>query len=115
MSESYKFGLSDLSKFNTFLQERDDFSFSSFGTPDKRGCVPPLLHLQLEVKELIDNPDDPMEWADCFLLLLDAARRKGHSIDDLMRFSLEKLAINRQRTWVRNKDDVYFHKNEDTH
>ena len=99
----------DLEKLNRFIKERDEFSFGTFGTPEARGCEPPLLHLQDEIQELIDNPDDNMEWADCFLLLIDAARRKGHSLDDLLDFALAKLAINRNRKWEKQPNGVYYH------
>jgi hypothetical protein len=102
--------LTDLEKFNRFIKERDEFSFSTFGKPEVRGPIYPLRHLQVEVQELMDNPDDPMEWADCFLLLLDAARRKGYSVDDLVDFGLQKLEINRNRTWEKQSNGVYFHK-----
>jgi predicted house-cleaning noncanonical NTP pyrophosphatase (MazG superfamily) len=65
--------------------------------------------LQEEVKELIDNPNDEAEWADCFLLLLDAARRKGHSVDDLVKFANAKLEINKARSWKQNENGVFKH------
>lgn len=106
---NYKFGLKDVDGFNAFLQERDEFSFNTFGSVEVRTCIYPLRHLKKEVQELLDNPDDKMEWADCMLLLLDAARRKGYSIDDLLSFCKEKLAINRKRTWEKQEDGVFQH------
>jgi len=99
--------------FNKFSEKRRNFSFSTFGNRETRGCIPGLLHLQMEVKELIENTDDTMEWADCFLLLLDAADRKGHSIDDLIRFANEKLDINMKRQWEKQPNGVYIHKKVD--
>jgi len=105
--------LTDLNKFNEFIKERDEFSFKTFGTPNERGCECPLLHLQDEIKELLENPNDPMEWADCFLLLIDAARRKGYSIDDLLDFSIKKLEINKNRTWKKQPNGVFKHTNKE--
>lgn len=102
-------GIWDVDKFNDFVKQRDEFSFSTFGSPETRGPIYPLRHLAKEVQELLANPDDEMEWADCFLLLLDAARRKGYSVDDLMNFALKKLEINRERKWNKQPDGTYRH------
>lgn len=101
--------LTDLQKFNNFLKDRREFSYRTFGSREERGCEAPLLHLQKEIKELIENPNDPMEWADCFLLLTDAAERKGHSFDDLLNFALKKLEINKARKWDKQPNGVFLH------
>jgi hypothetical protein len=101
--------LKDLNKFNKFCEDRKQFSHSTFGTPESRGCAAPLLHLKEEVQELIDNPDDEMEWADCWLLFLDAASRKGYSVDDLVDFGNKKLEINKLRSWKKREDGVFKH------
>ena len=101
--------LKDKDKFNKFCKERNAFSFKTFGSPEVRSCVEPLIHLKEEVNELIENPNDEMEWADCFLLLLDAAWRKGYSVDNLVEFASKKLEINKKRTWKKRSDGVYKH------
>ncbi len=101
--------LTDLNKLNDFYKKYEEFSNATFGTPEIRNCLAPLKHLQEEVKELIENPDDTMEWADCFLLILDAARRKGHSIDDLISFANAKLEINKKRSWKLTNDGIFKH------
>jgi len=65
--------INNILKINAFLKARNEFSGKAFGSPEDRPCKYPLLHLKDEVQELLDNPDDKMEWADCTLLLLDAA------------------------------------------
>ena len=106
--------LTDLKKFNKFIEDRTKFSNETFGTPSERTCIAPLLHLQEEVVELIENPADTMEWADCMLLLLDAARRKGHSPDQLFDFCYEKLQVNKKRTWTQSANGVYLHDKSDS-
>ncbi len=101
-------------KIRKFIKERNAFSSLAFGSPKVRNCLGPLHHLQEEVKELIDNPGDDMEWADCFLLLLDAAWRQGHSVEDLFDFAIKKLAINKKRKWKLNENGVYNHIEEDS-
>jgi hypothetical protein len=50
-----------------------------------------------------------MEWADCFLLFLDAAWRQGHSVDDLVEFGMKKLEVNKKRKWNKSNDGHYRH------
>jgi len=71
--------LTDLEKFNKFIADRDAFSFSTFGPPEKRSCRYPLLHLKDEIEELLENPNDPMEWADtdCLLIICWSSRSKN--------------------------------------
>lgn len=102
--------LKDLDNFNKFCEDRKNFSYSTFGDSNTRGCESPLLHLREEISELIENPNDEMEWADCWLLLLDAACRKGYTVDDLVEFGKRKLEINKKREWVKQPSGVYKHK-----
>lgn len=50
-----------------------------------------------EVPEVLRHPSDPMEWADVFILLLDAAKLQGVDIAKAVR---DKMEINRRRTWA---------------
>ncbi len=71
-----------------------DATFGSGRTPSI-----PLHHLAKEVQELIETPNDRMEYADCLILLLDAYRMYGGSTDDLINACWEKLETNRKREW----------------
>ncbi len=75
------------------------WSQSTFGSDAVRGPIGALKHLRAEVAETIDAPDDLVEYADCLMLILDAARRAGFSHDQLLVAAFDKLAINRSRTW----------------
>ena len=99
--------IKDVAKINQFIRDRNEFSNKTFGSPLVRDCSYPLVHLKDEIQELLDAPDDKMEWADCTLLLLDAAWRKGYSLEDLIEFSIKKLEINKKRKWKKN-DKGYF-------
>ena len=101
--------LKNKTKFNEFCKKRNAFSLKTFGSPEVRPCTEPLTHLLEEVQELIDNPDDELEWADCLLLLLDAAWRKGHTVDDLVKFAERKLKINKKRNWTKHPNGVFKH------
>lgn len=72
------------------------FTDKTFGksTPQAK-----LHHLAEEVQELLAEPEDHMEWADCFILLLDAANKAGLSMDDVYEAIEAKMEINKSRTW----------------
>lgn len=48
-----------------------------------RDPVGPLKHMLKEVEECKETPDDIVEYADCLLLLFDAARLRGMSLCEL--------------------------------
>ena len=54
-----------------------------------------LAHFQKEVKELVESRD-PEELADCILLLIHFAHKKGVSLRDAVR---AKFEINKRRKW----------------
>lgn len=63
-----------------------------------------LNHLEQEVEELKsdirnDNPDKRLEYADCFILLMGAAKADGMSYEDICQAISEKLEINKKRVW----------------
>lgn len=72
------------------------FTDSVFG---KSNPVSKLHHLREEVDELIEDVNDTHEWADCVILLIDAAKKAGHDMDDLYSFVQEKMKINKNRKW----------------
>ena len=64
--------------------------------------VPPrakIAHLIKEVDELYRSPYDIEEYADCFILILDAARKAGYDVSDITSAMWDKLEVNRQRKW----------------
>jgi len=73
------------------------WSDATFGS--SRPATRPLHHLAKEILELLEAPDDQMEYADCLILLLDAFRMGGGSADDLIETCFQKLEINKKRKW----------------
>jgi hypothetical protein len=98
-----------MTKLEELIQKQAEFSDTAFGPPSVRNEMGALHHLEMEVKELIENTSDPMEWADCMLLLLDALRRKGYTVDQLIDFCLQKVEINKKRTWKDAGNGVFLH------
>lgn len=85
--------------------DQSEWSQATFGTDQERGPMGALRHLEKEAREAQAAPHDIEEYADCFLLILDAARRAGISPQHLIEAAQAKMAINRQRTWPRPIDD----------
>lgn len=75
------------------------WSQATFGRDSERGPIGPLRHLEKEAREAQANPTDPLEYADCLLLILDASRRAGISPLQLIRAATAKMLVNKGRTW----------------
>ena len=84
------------------------WSERTFGSDQERGPLGALKHLEKEAREAqqaVGTPEIRMELADCFLLLIDASRRAGVDMEDLIDAAREKHAINRMRKWPKPMDD----------
>ena len=79
-----------------FQQELGDWAENTFPGQTVAGK---LAHLAREVEEVIANPHDIMEYADCFLLLIDAARLRGIKASAIVAHAVDKLEINKRRKW----------------
>ena len=64
-----------------------------------------FAHLRKEIAELEANPNDLMEYADCYMLLVDIAGKNNIQLSDIHRAAGEKLVINKNRTWGEPNDD----------
>jgi len=93
-------------EFAALVCDQAEWSQATFGSDTSRGPLGALRHLEMEAREAQQAPDDPEEYADCFLLILDAARRAGISADALVAAARQKMIINRQRQWPRPVDDT---------
>lgn len=67
-------------------------------------AVGPAKHLAKEAMEVAADPLDPIEHADCWMLLWDMQRRAGISDAQLADAIREKLAINQARKWPAPKE-----------
>jgi hypothetical protein len=85
-----------VSRWQTLQDDIAAFTQKTFGESTARSKA---LHLAEEAREAADDPADAMEWADCLILLLDAARIAGFSTDDLYAAAQRKMEINRARQW----------------
>jgi hypothetical protein len=81
--------------------EHAEWSQSTFGDV---GPIGPLKHLSKEALEAAAEPGDLSEWADMQFLLWDAQRRVGITDEQITLAMIEKLAVNKARTWPEPKD-----------
>ncbi len=81
--------------------EHAEWSQATFGNV---GPVGPLKHLSKEALEAAAEPGDLSEWADMQFLLWDAQRRAGITDEQITQAMIEKLAVNKQRSWPEPKD-----------
>lgn len=82
-------------------QEHAEWSQATFGNV---GPVGPLKHLSKEALEAAAEPGDLSEWADMQFLLWDAQRRAGITDEQITQAMIDKLAVNKQRSWPDPKD-----------
>lgn len=83
----------------SFWNDQKEWSQKTFGDNKKMGPLGPLHHLLEEVNETIIAPYDIMEYADMFILILDAARRAGFSLEEILEAAQQKLDICKKRKW----------------
>ena len=70
-----------------------------------------MAHLKSEADEVEENATDVFEYADCMMLILDAASYNNIHASDILRACEEKLEINKNRTWGEpNSDGFCEHK-----
>jgi hypothetical protein len=79
--------------------DQNDWSQTQFGTPEAKGPVGPLRHMEKEVREAIENPSDASEYADILILWLDATWRAGFTMEQVIQAAHEKMKVNRERNW----------------
>jgi hypothetical protein len=82
-----------------------EWSRATFGPDSERGPLGPIRHLQKEALELEASPHDPMEHADALLLILDASRRAGLDLHELIDAARKKLEVNKARSWPKGEPD----------
>lgn len=88
----------------TLAADQSEWSQATFGTDAERGPIGTLKHLEKEAREAMNAPHDAEEYADCLLLVLDASRRAGMTVADLLRSAHAKMRINKLRKWPKNPD-----------
>ena len=95
-------------KLTALDADHAEWSEAIFGR--EHGPMGALKHLEAEVREAQDAPTDISEYADCLLLLLDAKRRAGFTLLQLVEAAQVKMVANKMRQWPRcQPDEPCFH------
>jgi len=91
-----------MEELQKLMDNLGEWSDKQFGTD--RPVTAQIHHLKKEINELLLAPFDDYEYADCLLLLLDAYRKRGGNVKQLIYFSRKKFNIAKQRKY--NKPDI---------
>lgn len=82
-----------------YIERHWDWSMATFGAPKDTDTLKLCNHIAKEIREVLDHPRDPMEWADIIILAIDGAMRNGVSPARLTTALFMKQHINRERKW----------------
>ena len=122
-----------MEKLQKLMDDIAEWSDGAFGDGQRNPAI--VHHLLKEVKELIEAIDIynyhekrqnlavikeenlsgnvNIEFADCFMLLLDSASHFGLTADDLVKVTEWKLDVNRKRKWGKaDKNGIVEHVRE---
>ena len=89
--------------FLAWLEDKCAWSLETFGTKQRTEGV--LRHIESEIEEIRQSPNDLMEWVDVILLAFDGAFRAGFSPTQILSALFTKQKLNTMRTWNIPKDD----------
>lgn len=81
----------------TYLERQREWSRKVFGSGKRTLGL--LQHIEKEIVEVKQNPEDVMEWVDIIILALDGAWRAGYTPEQVAEALSKKQAINFARTW----------------
>ena len=68
-----------------------------------------ITKLKEEADEIIENPSDIFEYADCFLCLYASAYKAGFTHDEIVKACEDKFEILKQRKWEKLSNGMYQH------
>lgn len=92
-------------RLGRFWDQQAIWSQATFGKDEDRGPIGAIKHLRKEADELLQDPSDLEEYADCIFLVFDACRRARFDYTDLVSKCFEKLEKNRARVWPKTAPD----------
>lgn len=105
--------------FEQLIEEHGIWADATFPKGTAKGA---LLHAHREVDEIIKDIDEgndelsiATEYADAMFCIMDSARRRGLTVNQIVLAGVAKLNKNKARTWNDNGDGSYSHvKNNQT-
>lgn len=73
------------------------------------GPIEHMKKLKQEADEVIENPKDLEEYADCMFALISACVKAGFSYKELDEATYKKACINENRRWKLMQDGTHKH------
>lgn len=73
------------------------------------GPVEHIKKLKQEADEVITEPNNLEEYADCLFALISASVKAGFTLDDLLNAAHKKALINQKRKWKLMQDGTHQH------
>jgi hypothetical protein len=96
-------------RLGDLVTDQSEWSQATFGSDAHRGPLGALKHLAKEAVEAQESvgckADFTEEMADCLLLVLDASRRGGVKVMQLIEAAQKKMLVNRAREWPKPTSD----------
>lgn len=84
--------------FESFVENHRNWSYATFGTG--RQTIGLIRHIEKELDELRQTPDELSEWIDVMILALDGYLRHGGTVENALRDMQAKQKINLARRWI---------------
>jgi hypothetical protein len=89
---------------NILAHDQALWSQTVFGLDRDRGPIGSLKHLVKEAEEALGTPMEIEEYADCLIVLLDALRRAGFTVQEVTEAARLKMEVNVGRRWPPSVD-----------
>lgn len=80
-----------------FLVEKRRWSEKTFGPGMRTKGI--VKHIQKELQEILEKPDDLEEWTDVITLAMDGFIRAGGKPEQVIEYLYRKFEKNQRRTW----------------
>jgi hypothetical protein len=80
-----------------YIEAQHQWSLDTFGEGDFTESI--IKHIEKELSEIRNAPDDLFEWVDVAKLAIEGARRRGFTAEQIIEAFIEKQEINQQREW----------------
>lgn len=86
-----------------WLRQHIAWSMETFGDGARTEGL--CKHVEKELEEIRQQPNDIMEWIDVIILACDGAWRAGYSAKEICLALQQKQQINQERQWVRTPEN----------
>ena len=90
-------GIQQIMNLEKHLKRQQDFTVKTFGPGERTTGI--LKHIEDELKEVAQAPNDISEWIDIVILAFDGAMRVGFTPQQLENALEAKQTKNEGRTW----------------